>query len=310
MSFGLLALMAFLYWQIGALSPEALPQYANTPRQILGMALMLTLLPAYIPLAAWLGQRRSLALAEELRPQLPDPSAADAVHEAVRSGLRRHWAKALALGIAMGLLNTNPLEALRDPAPGLAIALSLGQMVLWSLVGLLFAVRVPVSSAFRRLAEVVPLDVLRPEQQKPISQAGLTDIAIIAGALLLTPLQSLDAEFRWFNYQFGLLIALPSAAFLLLWPLQPIHRRNRADRDRRLVAIDRQLAELAGVPPATPEASARLETLLAHRDRLRAVRTWPLSTGLISRVLLYLVIPPLAWAGAAVVERMVDRFLG
>ena len=76
------------------------------------------------------------------------------------------------------------------------------------------------------------------------------------------------------------------------------------------MAIDRQLAELAGVPPATPEASARLETLLAHRDRLRAVRTWPLSTGLISRVLLYLVIPPLAWAGAAVVERMVDRFLG
>jgi hypothetical protein len=30
---------------------------------------------------------------------------------------------------------------------------------------------------------------------------------------------------------------------------------------------------------------------------------------LLSRVVLYLVIPPLAWAGAAVVERMVDALL-
>jgi hypothetical protein len=50
----------------------------------------------------------------------------------------------------------------------------------------------------------------------------------------------------------------------------------------------------------------RLETLLAHRDRLRGARTRPLGTRLLSRALLYLVFPPLAWAGAALVEQALE----
>ena len=53
----------------------------------------------------------------------------------------------------------------------------------------------------------------------------------------------------------------------------------------------------------------QLESLLAHRDRLREQSTWPLSTALVSRVFLYLIIPPLAWAGAALVELLVDRLI-
>jgi len=123
-------------------------------------------------------------------------------------------------------------------------------------------------------------------------------------------LQSLDAEFRWGNYQNALLVAIPASAFFLLWPLVPLYRRHREARDLRLARVERQLGRLPSTPPDDVDAWARLETLLAHRDRLQNLRLWPLSSGLLSRVGLYLVIPPLAWVAAAVVQRGVDRLLG
>ena len=37
--------------------------------------------------------------------------------------------------------------------------------------------------------------------------------------------------------------------------------------------------------------------------------TWPFDTGALTRLSLYLIIPPLTWAGAALIERLVDSAL-
>ena len=308
----LLGILALFFALTGSFEPSTLPSYASSSRQVTGMALMLMLLPPYLVFAASIGQRRSFLLIEEVRPRLPDPRAADAAAATIRGALRRTWPWGVGAGLAMGLLNTQPHLALRSNAPVVAGALSAGPLLRCRQIGLLLCVRITSAHSFRRLAAVVRLDLLRPDRLRPLARAGVIDVVIIAGALLLTPLQSIDAEFRWYNYHFGLLVAVPAAVFFLGWPLQPLHRRNRAERDARIDRVDEQIAALgaSAAPPASPDASIRLEALLAHRDRLRGARIWPLSTGLLSRVLLYLVIPPLAWAGAALAERAVDTLLG
>ena len=305
----LLVALAVIYWISGALRPTTLPEYASSPRQITGMALMLILVPVYLVAAASLAERRSLALVEEIRAGLTDSTEADAAVRAILDGLRRTWLPGSAAGLAMGMLNTQLIAAFTGSNPILEGTISLGQLLMWWLVGLLLGVRIETSRAFRQLGAVVELDLFHLGRLRALARSGIIDVVIIAGALLLTPLQSLDAEFRWYNYQSALLVALPAAAFFLIWPLQPLHRRNRAERDTRLAAVESQLETLAPAAPNRPEASAQLEALLSHRDRLRALRTWPLSTGLLSRVALYLVIPPLAWAGAALVERVVNQLL-
>lgn len=305
----LVALTAFFWWT-GTLFPTEIPSYATSPRQITGMALMLILVPTYLVAASWLGQRRSLRLVDELRPQLPDGSAADRAATAIRSGLRRTWIPGAAGGLAMGILNTNFQEAFAREAPVVDLSVNTGQLVLWILIGLLIGVRFNTMRAFRQLAEHVRLALLEPERLKPLTRTGVVDVVIITGALLLSPLQSLDAEFRWYNYQNAFVVAIPMILLAIFMPLQPLHRRNQAEREARLAALDAQLENLTLGAPATPEATERLETLLAHRDRLHSARTWPLSMGLLSRVAFYLVIPPLAWAGAALVERVVDQLLG
>jgi hypothetical protein len=309
-AFLLLMALVALNGFTGSYAPPVLPDYARSASQITGMTLMTTLVPPYLMAAAWLAQRRSLALVDELRARLPDPAIADTAAGTLRGALSRTWRRGLLAGLVLALFNTQPLDALRGPLPVLELTISMGQIVLWCIIGMLLGVRISAANAFRRIAEVLPVSLLRPDRQRSLTRTGVVDVAIIAGALLLTPLQSLDAEFRWYNYHFGVLVALPAATFFLLWPLQPLHRRNRQERDARLAAVERQLDALPQEIPDSVEASARLETLLAHRERLRSVRTWPLSTGLLSRVLIYLVIPPLAWAGAALVERVVDALLG
>ena len=304
-AFGLCGCLLLIFWATGTLLPTAAPDWATSPRAITGMALMLAGVPAFVVASLPIARRRSLELVEELRPLLPRPELADEAGDRIREGLRRNWPLGVAIGFGLGLLNTDPLRAFGGDLPWVEGSISLGQMLMWCLIGVLGVSRIAAARAFRQLGEEVTFDLFRPERLRPLARSGVVDVVIVAGALLFSPLQSLDAEFRWVNYRFGLLVAVPATAFFLVWPLLGVHARIRADRDARLRAVD---AELDAAPRAGEDATLRAETLLAHRDRLLAVRTWPLGTRLISRVLLYLVFPPLAWTGAAIVERLLDDF--
>lgn len=307
---GALAAWTGIFLASGALLPRQLPSDASSAREITGMALMLILMPPFLIAAGTVGRERSLELVDQLEGSLPDPAQAERARDEIRRGLQRTWPLGLALGLLLSVFNTQPLSILRHSRlVVLEGSLSFGQVFLWSVIGLLLVSRFRVSRAFAQLGREVHLDLLRVDRLRPLARAGLVDMAVIAGALLFTPLQSLDAEFRWENYRFGLLVALPASAFFLLWPLVPLHERLRQERERRVRAIEAEIDALGMPAPSATAELDRLETLLAHRDRLAGVSTWPLGTRLLSRVFLYLVIPPLAWAGAALVERLVEQLL-
>jgi hypothetical protein len=206
------------------------------------------------------------------------------------------------------LLNTNPIYALTKSAvPAIEISISFGQLLLWLIIGLLLSHRWVAARSFSRLGEVVTFDLFQLDRLRPLARSGMIDVLVIAGALAMSPLQSLDAEFRWYNYRAALVVAIPTALFLLLTPLRSVHRRISDEKRRQLAQIDALVGEADR--GGSPAALQSFETLLAHRQRLRGQRTWPLDTALLSRLFVYLIIPPLAWAGAAVVERVVTRML-
>jgi hypothetical protein len=51
---------------------------------------------------------------------------------------------------------------------------------------------------------------------------------------------------------------------------------------------------------------ATLETITAHIDRVRAMPNWPIDVQTVTRVFAYVIIPPLAWVGAALVENFIN----
>jgi hypothetical protein len=54
----------------------------------------------------------------------------------------------------------------------------------------------------------------------------------------------------------------------------------------------------------------RFLLLSMYRRQIADVPEWPVSAGSASRVLFYVVIPPLAWVAAALVQNLVSNVLG
>jgi hypothetical protein len=55
---------------------------------------------------------------------------------------------------------------------------------------------------------------------------------------------------------------------------------------------------------------AGLADLIAYRGLIDAVHEWPYDTSTLRRFALYMFIPLLSWAAAAIVERVINQWLG
>lgn len=208
----------------------------------------------------------------------------------------------------MAPFNTQLLEAIaRSSTQIVDLSVSIGQYILWVSVGLAAGMRVVIARAFSRLGDCIEIDLFNPDRLQPLARSRLLDVVVLAGGLALTALQSLDAEFRWINYRSSVLVMIPGATFLLLWPLRSIHLRMRAEKRRQLAQIEELVSQMSN--SRTGEEILRFGTLLAHRDRVRQQRTWPLDTSLLTRFAFFVVIPPIAWVGAALVENVIDRLV-
>jgi hypothetical protein len=128
------------------------------------------------------------------------------------------------------------------------------------------------------------------------------------GALVLTTVQSIDATVRFENYLFALLVGIPGGLTLLFRPMSSIHTRLKALKRDELAGVN----DLIRAAPKTlaADAMAALEPLLQRRDRIQEIHTWPLNVSMVSRLLVYGVIPPAAWIGAALVELLIENILG
>ena len=87
-----------------------------------------------------------------------------------------------------------------------------------------------------------------------------------------------------------------------------IHQRLRARKNFEFDAVNELIR---GASKSLEHADATvLETLLQRRDRIRGIPTWPVNLSMVSRLIVYGVIPPIAWVAAALVERLIEGVLG
>jgi hypothetical protein len=109
-----------------------------------------------------------------------------------------------------------------------------------------------------------------------------------------------------------LLVTLGITLASLLVPLRGVHQRLRAAKERELLGVE---AAVRGEPGALARtrlagrADLGLADLLAYKQLVEDVPTWPFDSAGLRRLLLYLLIPVGSWIGGALVERMLGVFL-
>ncbi|MEM1436855.1 MAG: hypothetical protein AAGG11_22605 [Pseudomonadota bacterium] len=271
-------------------------------RQAIGTSLLFVLMPAYQLLMATLLYRRTRWLLKELEPYAAS-AALTSVGERLHRAPRWSWLS-LGIGAVFGLSqNYFVFETFSSLSPHpFDLAFVLGNCLLWAAVALMLSWWLPISLQTARLGASLPVDLHRLDRLQPLARVATLDVLIVAGALALMPLQSLDAEFRLENYVWGIAIGVPVALYLFLLPLLGARRSIRAAKTARIASLNKTLDAMdrSDVEP--------LELLLGHRDRIAAIPDWPLNTRLITRAIVYVIIPPLAWVAAALVDNVVDRF--
>ena len=296
-------LLALPYF-FGDFEGTALRFMGMSVRQLQGTAALFTLMPVYflaVSYYAWVTVQGSLIA---LKPQIAEADQQLADQALASPG----WVAGvlMILGVAFGLQDFSSLDWWYTPEKlsWFDFWFRFASAILWASVGWLLAWRLYSAWAMYRLGQRLQLDVYQLNNLGAFVRPSLADVLIIMGSMALMPLQALDFDLRWVNYRSGLMIGLPSAIALFAFPIWGLHQNMRRVIDTRLVEIQSALdaCERNDFP--------KLSMFTEHRAAVKGFSAWPINVGLISKALFYLVIPPLAWIAAALVEQAVERFVG
>lgn len=304
--FLVLAIMLLLFVGSGAAFPDYPESPFSDPVEILGSFLLFALLSAYLLMCLLAGVRSNNQTHLELATQLPGVPAVSRYQQL------HWWPLPVTIAIVFALTgNINWSTMVLDSAsPGFltSILLVLGQMVMWSIVGLVLFVSCHECWILGRLGKEVPIDLYNLDKLNGFGRAGLNNLLMVVGALAITTVQSIDQEFRAENYLNGLLVGLPAAIVLIALPIATLPGRIRRAKQAELVQLD--LAIEGASRDLQSGDLLRLNGLLERREFIKGLRHWPMDLSIFSRFVLYVFIPPLAWIGAALVEMYLDSMLG
>jgi len=291
----------------GSLHPSAVEEINENPMGITGAALMIASLPAYL-LVCSIASLRLRRRIHATIARLTEESVAH--HELRRRGLRL-WP----LGIIFGLLNASlnlPTYYLSFPKESpvfiLGVVLIVSQYFMWVVVGLVLFLIIQESVVLHHMGKRVRFSLYKLEELNDFGETALNSFLIVAGALALTTLQSLDLEFRWVNYRNGLIIGVPAALILVPLPVWNLHRRIRKAKEELLEKIDEKIEESSTA--LSGDSLHEMNALLVRREQIQKLRNWPMNITIASKFMIYAFIVPAAWAGAALMEMLLDFALG
>ncbi|MGB1140953.1 MAG: hypothetical protein ACPG1A_08650 [Halioglobus sp.] len=282
-------------------------------------ALFFSSVLAYIiPMFSHITGRTKNAL-EELRPRL---DIDESEYERATTWLEwaPAWVVALQLGsgallgcIHMAFVHGSASLMVNEAMGSASDALSLlGAVMVWMVMTSVISMLIQQAIIFARLGRNnARLTLLNPASLAPFARVSISASLAIIGALAMFPLIGLEGAMDMMEILPGAMATLPALICLFFIPIWPVHRRLAAMKHEQLQDINRQVEEqlaATGENPAS-DSLAQLGPLLTYRREVQDAPTWLFDGDNVSRLLLYLVIPPLTWIAAALMENLVDSLL-
>lgn len=300
---GLMAVEIGIFLAVSPFAEASLILASMSQPQFVGTLALFTILPPYFLCMVTLQRFRTETSLAEMADLLEPVSVAE-VQRRVAGMHRAGWFVVLIGAVFGGYQNEEFIRrvAASGPLNALDLTFVLANCFVWSMVAFMLSWRLPISLALSRLGARMKVDVYRLDRLRPLARIATLDILVVAGAMAFMPLQSLDAEFRIYNYNYGIIVGVPAAIVLFVLPLMGVHGNIRDRKAERVAALQAKLDVVDRDDVGT------VEVLAAHMDRLRGLSNWPVDLRLATRIFAYVIIPPLAWVGAALVENLVDRF--
>ena len=286
----------------------------NTP------ALFFSAVIAYmIPVISYISTRSAEALME-LRPVL------DLEEEEFKQALlrmdsfpRRAAAGYLVCGFLAGMahmsLLSGSVEAMFEELVSNRTALvsTLGAVSVWVVNTAAISLLIQQAVVFSRLGgSAAQISLLHVGRLVPFARVAIAGSLALIGALAMFPLMSVNSEVTLTQILPGAIASSVALLVLFTVPVWPIHRRIAELKKRELASLDHRIDQCLDGGDGTNLSLEQLQVLnplVGYRREISRVSTWPFDAGSMTRLCLYLVVVPLTWAGAALIENLVDSVL-
>jgi hypothetical protein len=177
-------------------------------------------------------------------------------------------------------------------------------LITWTLAAWLVAYRLSAGFAMFKLGRNYPIDLYNLSAVRPFGRMAILDLLFVMGIIALIPFQSLDFEIRWVNYKDALMFLVPVAFAMALLPMWGVRQAIIKAKTSKAEALRLLIKEADQTDPI------QMEALLSHLDRITHLPAWPLDLRLLSRIALYVILPPIAWTAAAMVEMLIEQLIG
>ena len=213
------------------------------------------------------------------------------------------------------LLMDGSLERLAAAAakgPG-TLSFLVAPLLVW--VAMMCAVTALVQNAvlFRRLAAHVKIDLADTSPLMAFGRVAVISTLALVGAQAALAILWFDAEQAVRTSLPGLTVIAIAMVALFVLPITPIRSSvaaaKQAELGRVLASLNGERVALARENADDRMTFARLSPYLAYRREIVAVNDWPFDSNIVSRLAFYLIIPPLTWLGAAMIDVAVERLL-
>jgi hypothetical protein len=186
----------------------------------------------------------------------------------------------------------------------LGLANLIGGALVWIIMTYAITSLVDIALQFNRLARDAEVDLLNPSALTPFGRVAVISTLAMVGAQAAFPLMWIDQISSAVAMIPGLVATALPMVLMFALPVWPVHRRMAAAKLAELQRIRGWIdsARGANAAPAEPQALQRLVPLLSYRNEIEHLSEWPFNATLLTRLGFYLVIPPLTWIGAALME--------
>jgi hypothetical protein len=190
---------------------------------------------------------------------------------------------------------------------------ALGTVMIWLTIITVITSLMHNASLFYRLGrDHLRLNLLNTGELVPLAWVSVISTLSIIGAQSLLGLLILDNNSGLATMIPGFVaMGLPMLPMFIL-PIWSIHKRLQQAKAAELSAVQKELDKLSVEQVSLLQDHhqlAQFNTLLAYRREINGVHAWPFNLGALSRLAFYLVIPPLTWVGAALIENLVETLL-
>jgi hypothetical protein len=188
----------------------------------------------------------------------------------------------------------------------------LGTLLIWLTMTTAIGALIGNAQLFSELGRRMHIDLLHCPAPLAVAQVAIMSTLSVIGAQVLFVFLIFDSGVGWLDILPGFLTTMLPVLILFLLPVWPLHKRLQHAKRAELALINQQLERVRLQRPAVLHDVEQLDTvnrLLLYRREILQVSEWPFDLLALTRLGLYLILPPLTWVAAALIENLVDKLL-